>query len=79
MFADVLIAPDMVVAVNETLPMALIPNVPPHVMAKLNVFLFAVVANTNPAISGTAEASFHPWVSRIRLRSVAWLEVCNRR
>ena len=30
--------PDIVVPVNETLPVALIPNVPLHVMAKLNVF-----------------------------------------
>ncbi len=38
MLALVLMVPDMVVSVNETLPLAVIPKDPPHVMAKLNVF-----------------------------------------
>jgi hypothetical protein len=38
MLAVVLIVPDIVVGVKETLPVALIANAPLHVMAKLNVF-----------------------------------------
>jgi hypothetical protein len=38
MLAFVLIVPDIVVAVKDAVPVALIANAPLHVMAKLNVF-----------------------------------------